>query len=194
MRICKVKGCKNKIFSKKYCQRHYMQLWRYKKILKRTIFDKNKIIDCGDYYEICLYKKNQKVAKTKIDKDDLGKVKNYIWGLTTQGYVANKNKNIFLHQLILGKRNNFHIDHINHLPLDNRKRNLRHCTRSQNAMNRKAKGYYFDKQLNKWRVSIMLNKKTIHLGNFLNEWQAIIIRRQAEKKYFGEFRYNNLIN
>lgn len=197
MRICKVKGCDNKHYSRGYCNKHYLQLKQNNKILKRTRFDKNEIIDCGDYYEICLYSgqgEQKEIAKTKIDKDDLDKVENYKWNLSGNGYIINNKNKIYLHQLILGKKKGYIIDHINHNTLNNRKQNLRYCTYSQNHMNTKAKGYTWNKKNKRWQVYIQKKYKFIYLGSFLNEQQAIIIRKKAEKKYFREFTYNNLIN
>ena len=74
---------------------------------KRTIFTPNEIIDYGDYYEICLYNnKCKEVARTKIDKDDLNKVKQYKWHFTA-GYAKFKkdNKLYFIHNLLLPKKN-----------------------------------------------------------------------------------------
>jgi len=139
MKICKVKNCEREQKTKEYCGKHYMQLWEYGKILKRTKRDPNKIVDCGDYYEICIYNIKQKeIARAKIDKDDLDKAKQYKWHLNDQGYIIHRYKRtIRLHKLILGKKEGYEIDHINHDTLDNRKQNLRFATRSENNKNRK---------------------------------------------------------
>ena len=165
--------------------------------MKRNKFTPNEIIDCGDYYEICLYnKQHQKIAKTKIDKIDkenLKKVKEHKWHLHSCGYIATiENKQtLFLHQFILGKRQGFEIDHINHNKTDNRKQNLRHCTRSQNSMNRKVKGYFWNNEKEKWTTRIKVNYKTIHLGHFRSKQDAINARKNAELKHFGKFAFNH---
>lgn len=198
MKICKVKNCSNKYYGKGYCKIHYLQLYRNGKILNRTPYDSNEIIDCGDYYEVCIYsgKSEQKeVARTKIDKEDLEKVKNYKWYLNGTGYVVSNNKIsndkniiIFLHHIILSKKVGFMIDHLNHDILDNRKQNLRYATRSQNIMNQKSsRGYSWYKKNKKWVAYIQKDNKKIHLGYFTNEQDAINARHQAELKYFGEF-------
>lgn len=158
-------------------------------ILKRTIKDKNEIIDCGNYCEICIYNvKHREIARAKIDKDDLNKIKKYKWSISNN-YIRCNSKKIDLHQLILGKKEEFIIDHINHNPTDNRKQNLRHCTTSQNSMNAKIKGYWWHKKNKKWIVEIVMNKQKIYLGGFKREQDAITARRQAEQKYFKEFAY-----
>jgi len=191
MKTCKVESCNNKYYSKGYCGKHYTQLRNHGKILKRTMHDPNEIIDCGEYCEICLYnRQNQEVARTKIDKEDLQKIKNYKLHFNTLGYCGTGSKGLLLHHLILDKKKGLDIDHINHDTLDNRKQNLRHCTRSQNMMNTKnVKGYCWYKITNKWLAYIKINNKSIHLGYFKNEKDAIKARREAEKKYFKEFTF-----
>lgn len=195
MRICKVKNCENEDWRRGYCSKHYSQIRKYGKILKRTIYDKNEIIDCGDWYEICLYNiKCEEITRVKIDKDDLEKVKKYKWHLNN-GYVETeiKNKKIKLHQLILGTKKGYEIDHKDGNPLNNLDNNLRFVTHQQNSMNNKSRGYCWNKLRKKWETYIRLNQKKIHLGYFINKRDAIKARKQAEQKYFGEFVYNGKI-
>ena len=59
------------------------------------------------------------------------------------------------------------IDHIcGTRPKDNRIENLRILNHHQNLMNNLhfAKGYYFNKPMNKYQASIEINKKAIYLG------------------------------
>jgi len=158
---------------------------------KRSSKTPNKMIDCGTYFEICLYNvKNKEIARALIDKDDLEKVKKYKWGMC-DGYVCNNNKKtkIKLHQLIIGKKDGLEIDHRSTNKLDNRKSNLRHCTHSQNCMNKKRKGYNWSKAAQKWQVRIQVNYKRINLGLFKKEEDAIKARQKGEQKYYKEFTY-----
>ena len=206
---CKVENCENKALYKSgqykgLCNKHHIQLYRYGKIFKRTYRDKNEIIDCGNYYEICLYKgcsEQIEVARTKIDKEDLDKVKDYKWNLdNSTGYVVTninshikKHLHLPLHQLIMGKPPiEYQVDHKFGDKLDNRKYNLRFATNSQNQMNRKnVKGYYWNKQTKKWQTQIMLNGKSIHLGSFTDEQTVANVAKEARLKYFGEFAYKD---
>ena len=80
------------------------------------------------------------------------------------------------------------IDHINGVTGDNRICNLRNVTCQQNHWNRtKAKGYVWDKNANKWKAQITLNKKVIHLGLYITEQEA----RQA---YLNAKHKNYIIN
>jgi hypothetical protein len=76
------------------------------------------------------------------------------------------------------------IDHINGIRDDNRICNLRSVTRQQNQWNRNtAKGYYFDKNANKYRADIRLNNKVIYLGLYHSEEEARNAYLQAKEKY-----------
>lgn len=188
--------CGGKYFAKKYCHKHYAQIKKHRKILKQTRFDPNKIIDYENCYEIvlCGFTKNgeepKEIARALIDKEDLEKVKDYKWCLDSDGYVitiVNK-KIIRLHHLIFAyPPPGYEVDHRDINPLNNRKCNLRFATSQQNSMNRKSKGYYWDKRIKKWIVYINIKGKHIHLGCFINKKNAVKVRKEAELKYFGEF-------
>lgn len=196
MVFCEIKDCDKKVRKTGLCQKHYMQMYHYGRILKRTKFDKNEIVNCELYYEVILYNlKNIEIARTKISKDDYNIVKKYKWYLLKNGYVSSREKNgkaILLHRLILPVKCNSKIDHINHDTLDNRRENLRYVTTSQNSMNRKSKGFYWDKTRNKWLAHITVDGKHIHLGRFINKQDAVDVRKKAEQKYFGEFAYKEI--
>ena len=75
------------------------------------------------------------------------------------------------------------IDHINRIKDDNRIENLRLVTGQENQFNRGARGYYWDKQMQKWRAQIMIDGKNIHLGNFDYKTGARLAYVTAEKKH-----------
>jgi len=93
------------------------------------------------------------------------------------------------------------VDHINHRQLDNRKSNLRQCTRRQNCYNRqpskyrkmtsKYKGVFWLKTLKKWRAAIVNEGKFIHLGLFCTERKAARAYDKKAKEIAGEFAYLN---
>ena len=91
------------------------------------------------------------------------------------------------------------VDHINQVKSDNRACNLRWVTYSENQQNitplrannssgcvgihsRQVKGEHVS-----WVVRISLNNKRIHIGDFKEFDDAVKARREAEKKYFGEY-------
>jgi hypothetical protein len=76
------------------------------------------------------------------------------------------------------------IDHINGIKDDNRICNLRSVTQQQNQHNRKTnKGYCFCKKSNKYKTTIKLNYKTIHIGCFNTEQEARNAYLEAKEKY-----------
>lgn len=135
-----------------------------------------------------------------FDLEDYEKIKDYYWMFNKRGYlysVKNKKKIIF-HRYILGITDSLiDVDHIYHKKFDNRKSELRIVNRSQNSMNRSLRsdnksgvtGVCWNKFCDKWIAYICVNKKRINLGRFDDYNQAVKIRKEAEKKYFGEFRY-----
>ena len=75
------------------------------------------------------------------------------------------------------------LDHDNRIRHDNRICNLRISDRNQQTQNTNAKGYCWDKQKNKWRSQIQINKQQIHLGLFNTEEESRNAYLQAKKKY-----------
>ncbi len=134
---------------------------------------------------------------TIIDTEDYDKVKDYCWHKNGTGYACTTwlGKYINIHKLLFTPIKGKFTDHINGDPLDNRKCNLRACTKAENARNCKvqsnntsgAKGVSFCKRNNRWDTCIIVNKKQKWLGYFKNKQDAINARHAAEIKYFGEF-------
>ena len=87
------------------------------------------------------------------------------------------------------------IDHIDMDGLNNLRSNLRKCTRSQNGANALPKknntsgytGVWRDKRRDRWCAEIKVNYKKISIGSYSDKNDAIKARREAEKKYFGDF-------
>ena len=125
-----------------------------------------------------------------IDIDDLERVRPYYFSLHgSDGYfstIINK-KRVYLHRFIMNAPKDMVVDHVNHLREDNRKCNLRVCTKNQNNMNLSCKGYYFNKKYNKWQAYITLDGKRKSLGTFEKEVDAKEARKNAEKEYFKDF-------
>lgn len=95
-----------------------------------------------------------------FDKEDYEKIKDICWYKDTTGYYRGQYPNSIrkasLHRIIMNANNTDTIDHINHNLNDNRKSNLRICTRSQNSKNSMKKksnksgcpGVWFDEKRN----------------------------------------------
>nr|DAE40822.1 MAG TPA: endonuclease [Caudoviricetes sp.] len=90
---------------------------------------------------------------------------------------------------------NAEIDHINHVRDDNRLCNLRFVTGSENNRNKSVSsrsttgvtGVTFDKNRNKYRAQIRVNRKAIYLGIFETLEEAAAARAEANLK----FNFNN---
>jgi hypothetical protein len=86
--------------------------------------------------------------KIVVDDEDLSHLSRFKWRHDSQGYVVRsrrvsetqiRTKNVYMHREIMGFPDGLEIDHINLDKLDNRKENLRICTRLQNARNQQAR-------------------------------------------------------
>lgn len=102
-----------------------------------------------------------------------------------------------MHNEIIGRKDGLEIDHINGNGLDNRRANLRFCTRSQNRMNGRKnadntsgyKGVTKSKKSpnNPWHAHIKFNGITKHLGNYKTKEDAARAYDAAAKELHGEF-------
>jgi len=158
--------------------------------MKRTRYTPNIYVEKDNYYEMIIFSSEKRGCKElcrgKVSYEDLPRIAKYKWGIDGKGYI--RNKQIKLHQFILGKKPNSEIDHINGDILDNRIDNLRFVTHQQNMQNIKKKnkqvGVWWDKNRLKWVATITVNYKNKVLGRFDNKEDAIKKRKEAEKKYF----------
>ena len=95
----------------------------------------------------------------------------------------------YMHQLLVGDiEKGMVVDHINGDKLDNRKANLRVCTKSENQVNRRvAKGRcgYLGvaKHYGKFQARIRRNKKRIYLGRFDTAEEAAAVIREYNHRH-----------
>lgn len=100
-----------------------------------------------------------------------------------------------LHRVVLGMCGRMlDIDHINHNTLDNRRCNLRICTRRENLQNYNVKDDVFSSMRGitkigprRFKVSIKDEHSSIVVGVFSNKLAATKARLEAEIKHYGEF-------
>ena len=128
-----------------------------------------------------------------IDTEDLEKIKSYYFSLHgNDGYFSAviKGKRVYLHRFIMNAPKGMVVDHINHLREDNRKCNLRVCTQQENTRNRASSGVSKRCDTNRWEAYVFMANKKIHLGYFATKEEALMARKNGEKKYYKEFAYN----
>lgn len=107
----------------------------------------------------------------------------------------------FLHRIIMGCQDDptVIVDHINHNGLDNRKANLRVCTKKQNLANRTSSKNSTSKYLGvsmhrkRWKAQISVNGRTRWLGTFKTQEEAALCYNDAARLIHGEFANPNII-
>ena len=152
-----------------------------------------------------------------VDDEDFKKVNQYKWHCTNKGYVVRLaivgykdlskpkydwnciTKTILVHRFIMDAPNNKEVDHWDNNKLNNQKYNLRICTSQQNKFNSRKhknnksgiKGVYLKgdgtHKTKPWEAKIHVDGKDIHLGYYMTKEEAGMARKEAEKKYHGEF-------
>ncbi len=133
-----------------------------------------------------------------IDTADLETAMGFRWAMDRDGYVTTSHYAAHgeysgtksLHRLLFGDvSEGFVVDHVNGIPADNRRLNLRLATRSENGRNRspdRGKAYKGIQLLKKGKW-----KAHIHLGEFDTAEEAARAYDRAAVVLFGEFARPN---
>lgn len=147
-----------------------------------------------------------------VDDADFAELSKYRWYVKKEPHTSyaaadvggRKNrKRLRMHRLIMNAMKGFDVDHINHNGLDNRRCNLRICTRRQNIRNTlkrfgsistsKYKGVHWRKDSSRWQARIFNGSRQVSLGHFDTEVDAAKAYNKAASEYFGEFaKLNNI--
>lgn len=122
------------------------------------------------------------------------------WCLLKSGYAQAtwNSKRVYMHRIIMDAPKGTDVDHINGIYTDNRRANLRLCTRSQNKANQKVQknsmsGYkgVFKKNKTRWGAVISRGGKKELLGSFASPEEAAAAYDIAAIRLFGEFAKPN---
>jgi hypothetical protein len=193
---CQIENCQIPHLAKGYCHRHYFQMRNQGRIKNRIIKEKNEIIFGRFFCIMKLYNiEGEEVGETYFDFEDYEKVKDIVWWKDYKGYTISYNKGMDMARYLLEIPANKFPDHKNRKPWDNRRKNIRESTYSENNRNRKVpsnntsghKGVGLNKRTNKWTACLWKNKKHIHLGYFNSKEEAIKARIIGEKEQYGKF-------
>jgi hypothetical protein len=135
---------------------------------------------------------------TVIDDEDYDRLVKYPWCITINGTCAYAFNNCvgYMHRFILGAQQGQFVDHINFDSLDNRRENLRFCTKAQNQQHQRRRrnnssgyrGVSWNKQRSKYRVRIHVSGREILLGHFGELEQAAAAYRDAASRLHKEFK------
>lgn len=159
----------------------------------------------GDFVKIPL----SRGMFAEIWVSDFELVKNFTWAVYRGANTWYASTNITkedgtktqnsMHRLIMGNPENSIVDHEDRNGLNNRRDNLRICTKQENARNANlaknsssgVKGVSWNKNRNYWEAHISVNQKKIHLGCFHDLKEATAARLKAEQEIDPEFFHND---
>jgi hypothetical protein len=136
-----------------------------------------------------------------IDREDEHLVNGWNWTSSPSGHAFRRDsttrKSVWMHHLVFVHLipPGYVVDHINGIPWDNRKCNLRLATQQQNCWNTTVRldnssgirGVHFRSDRNVWESRIRAEGKIV-IQHFRNMEDAIKDRLAKEELYFGEYK------
>lgn len=129
-----------------------------------------------------------------VDSEDADMINQRNWTPNGLGYAMSRidGKGVKMHRLLCPGAEE--VDHKNRNRLDNRKCNLRPCTRTQNVTNTPSyvggiKGVW--KKGNRWQSRIRSNGVIYNIGMFDTKEEAAIAYNHAARKHHGDFAWIN---
>lgn len=139
-----------------------------------------------------------------VDEDFLEIIHEHNWYCSSWGYAVRfvGRKCTFMHRCIIDVPDGYEVDHINRNKLDNRRCNLRICTKVQNQGNRpkptckktpssKFKGVHFSKRDGRFVAQSGSKSNPRNLGFFKIEEDAARCYDEWAREFYGEFALLN---
>lgn len=150
-------------------------------------------------------------SRAIVDQEDWPLVRGRKWERFTPSEASSyartftSGKQTAMHRILAEPPRGAWVDHADGDGLNNRRSNIRVCSPRQNAMNkgRRLPTRYSYKGIGRarnrdgsegrWKASITLNRKAIHLGYFDTDIDAARAYDDAAVKHFGEFARTNVM-
>lgn len=140
-----------------------------------------------------------------IDAEDFEKVRDFKWFAHRRRSLwyarrQSKGQTIHMHRVILSASSGVQVDHIDGNGLNNRRNNLRLCSRAENLRafqhkrrntTSKFRGVTFCKRDSVWEAGIERQGKKLYLGRFRIEEDAAHAYDKKARELFGEFASPN---
>lgn len=132
-----------------------------------------------------------------VDDADYERLCAYRWYTNGRGYVQRDDgkTTAYMHRIVMECPDGLEVDHINGDRADNRRANLRLCTRAQNTSYRTHAprsssgffGVYWRKDRERWLAQIDVGSKQIYLGLFTDPIEAAHAYDEASVRLRGAF-------
>lgn len=138
-----------------------------------------------------------------VDDEDYGFLYHWRWHYSGNGYAmgsiyvpgTQESFHFTMHRMIMNTPAGYDTDHINGNKLDNRRKNLRIVTRSQNMANLRPtranksglKGASFHKETKKWVARIGWKGRTLYIGLYETPQEAHEAYCKKATELYGEY-------
>jgi len=142
-----------------------------------------------------------------VDAADYERLSRYTWSASHCGrtFYAARNaggRPVLMHRMIMRPPKGMVVDHIDGNGLNNRRSNLRICTRAENNRNRRPapggssrfRGVYRCRTADRWIANLSVNNRTVYVGLFADEVEAALARDAAARKHHGPYAWLNFPN
>lgn len=191
---CISEQCNSSVYANSLCNKHYLQVRKFGKTITSTHDSRPAIIK--DNFALIPLGVDAVQGYAKVDTEDVG-LDRHNWSMhhTGNAHARVNGRTVTMESLIVDRPQGMQVDHINHDRADNRKSNLRICTKDENRRNaiktkRNTTGYKGVVKYavgSKFRAQIGYDKKKMHIGTFETAEEAARAYDLKAKQLFGEF-------